>query len=202
MILNPGTLLGLKRPKATVSGCGVLLSSQPKATVLGRGSLLRIVAQGRKVAQPTDRHGACTGWSPRTGPRGGATPASNRATRCGGTSGGSSSATRGKCLARWYRRGCTEAAARRRGGGGDAGQRRSGVSGQQWWSVPGALVTGGEVRSGGNLGGKTRGGGAHREAEVAAMAAPNRRSGATSGAREGPRELAMRAGRLKELGLG
>jgi hypothetical protein len=58
------------------------------------------------------------------------------------------------------------------------------------------------VRSGGNLDGKAQGGGAHREAEVAAMAAPNRRSGATSGAREGPRELAMRAGRVKELGLG
>jgi hypothetical protein len=58
------------------------------------------------------------------------------------------------------------------------------------------------VRSGGNLDGKAQGGGAHREAEVAAMAPPNRRSGATSGAREGPRELAMRAGRVKELGLG
>jgi hypothetical protein len=202
MILNPGTMLGLKRPKATVSGRGVLLSSRPKATVLGRGGLLRIVAQGRKVAQPTDRHGACTGWSPRTGPRGGATPVSNRATRCGGTSGGRSSVTGGKCLARWYRRGHTEAAARRRDGGGDAGQRRSGVSGQQWWSVPGALVTRGEVRSGGNLSGKTWGGGAHREAEVAAMAAPNRRSGVASGAREEPHELAMHAGRVRMLELG
>jgi hypothetical protein len=36
----------------------------------------------------------------------------------------------------------------------------------RWWPASGALVTGGEVRSGGNLGGKTRGGGAHREAEV------------------------------------
>jgi hypothetical protein len=66
--------------------------------------------------------------------------------------------------------------------------RDSGVPGSEvscggrrrWWSAPGALVNGGEVRSGGNLGGKTWGGGAHREAEVAAMAAPNRWSGAAS----------------------
>jgi hypothetical protein len=43
---------------------------------------------------------------------------------------------------------------------------------RRWWLVPGALVNGGEVMSGGNLGGKARGGGAHREAEVAAMSTP------------------------------
>jgi hypothetical protein len=36
--------------------------------------------------------------------------ASSRATRCGGTGGGSSSAKRGKCRVRWYQRGRTEAA--------------------------------------------------------------------------------------------
>jgi hypothetical protein len=43
---------------------------------------------------------------------------------------------------------------------------------RRWWPAPGALVNVGEVRSGRNLGGKTWGGGAHREAEVAAMVAP------------------------------
>jgi hypothetical protein len=38
--------------------------------------------------------------------------------------------------------------------------------------VLGAPIIRGEVRSGGNLGGKHGGGGAHREAEVAAMVAP------------------------------
>jgi hypothetical protein len=51
------------------------------------------------------------------------------------------------------------------------------------------------------FGRKTLGGGAHREAEVAAMAAPNRQSGVVSGAREGPRELAARAGRVTVLEL-
>jgi hypothetical protein len=44
---------------------------------------------------------------------------------------------------------------------------------------------------------KTRGGGAHHEADVAAMAAPNWWSGAASGAQEGPRELAMHARMVK-----
>jgi hypothetical protein len=43
---------------------------------------------------------------------------------------------------------------------------------RRWWPARGALVNGGEVRSGEKLGGKPRGGGAHREAEVAAMVAP------------------------------
>jgi hypothetical protein len=103
-----------------------------------------------------------------------------------------------------------DALRQRRDGGVAEAARDSGVLGsavssggrRRWWSVPGALVTGGEVRSGGNLGGKTGGGGAHREAEVAAMAAPNRRSGAASGAREEPHELAMHAGRVRMLELG
>jgi hypothetical protein len=43
---------------------------------------------------------------------------------------------------------------------------------RRWWTAPGAPVIRGEVRSRGNLGGKHGGGGAHREAEVAAMVAP------------------------------
>jgi hypothetical protein len=132
---------------------------------------------------------------------------SNRATRCGGTSGGSSSTKGRKRQTRWYRRGRTEVAMRRRGGGGSARQRRSEVSGELRWSaevVAGAWSTGkrrgSEERR--QFGHKTRGGGAHHEAEVAAMAAPNRRSGAASGAREGPRELATRAGRVRVLELG
>jgi hypothetical protein len=49
---------------------------------------------------------------------------------------------------------------------------------------------------------KTRGGGARHVVEVAAMAAPNQRSGAVSSAREGPRELVERAGRVRVLELG
>jgi hypothetical protein len=58
------------------------------------------------------------------------------------------------------------------------------------------------MRSGGNLGKKPRGGGARHVVEVAAMVAPNRRSGAVSSAREGPRELVERAGRVRVLELG
>jgi hypothetical protein len=49
---------------------------------------------------------------------------------------------------------------------------------------------------------KTRGGGARHVVEMAAMVAPNRRSGAVSSAREGPRELVERAGRVRVLELG
>jgi hypothetical protein len=71
---------------------------------------------------------------------------------------------------------------------------------RRWWPAPGALIKRGEVWSEGSLGGKPWGGGAHRD-EVAAMAAPNRRSGAASGAREGPHELAAHAGRVRVLQL-
>jgi hypothetical protein len=66
----------------------------------------------------------------------------------------------------------------------------------------GALVNVGEVRSGRNLGGKTWGGGAHREAEVAAMVAPKQAECVASDARDGTRDLAARAGRVTVLELG
>jgi hypothetical protein len=44
---------------------------------------------------------------------------------------------------------------------------------QRGWPTPEALVHRGEVRHGGKLGGKPRGGGAHRGAEVVVMVAPN-----------------------------
>jgi hypothetical protein len=85
---------------------------------------------------------------------------------------------------------------------GVSGSTVSGCGQRRWWSTPGALVNGGEVRAKAIWVGKTRGGGAHHEAEVAAMAALNRRSGTVSHAREGPHELTTRAGRVRVLELG
>jgi hypothetical protein len=73
---------------------------------------------------------------------------------------------------------------------------------QRWWPTPRAPLNRGEVRSGGNLGRKPR------EAELTVRLRwrqwrlPNRRSGAVSGARDRPRELAARAGRVAVLELG
>jgi hypothetical protein len=173
----------LKWPKATVPTRGGLLVSQPKATVLERGGLLHIAAEGRKAAQPSGRQGVqAPAWV--------AQARQGESAGQGGLNG--------------------DAPRQRRDGGVAEAARDSNVLGSavssggrwRWWPVPRALVTEGEVRSRGNLDGKTQGGGAHREAEVAAMVGPNRRSGAASSAREGPHELAMHAGRVRMLELG
>jgi hypothetical protein len=97
----------------------------------------------------------------------------SRATRCGGTSGGSSSAKRGnvgKVVPAGTHQGgdTTEGWRRRRGTAAFRGSAMSCGSWWRWWSAPGALVNREEVRSGRNLEGKNPG----REAKVAAMAAP------------------------------
>jgi hypothetical protein len=69
----------------------------------------------------------------------------------------------------------------RRDGGVAESAQDSGISGsamscsgrRKGWPAPEAPIRIGEVRCGGNLGGKPGGGGAHRDAEVVAMAAPN-----------------------------
>jgi hypothetical protein len=67
-----------------------------------KGRPSRPVDAARRTHQVVTAHGTPTVKQ---------SPASSGAIRCGGTGGGRSSAKRVKRRARWYRRGCTEAAA-------------------------------------------------------------------------------------------
>jgi hypothetical protein len=166
MILNPGPIVGLETAQGHSAGAWQPArhsSPRPKGGPAGRST----------------RSGARTGWSLRTGPlqwrdrrrparrQGVEAPAGVAQARKGGNVG--KGGTGGDTPRRWCNGGVAEAS-------WDSSVPGSAVNcgcQRRWWLVPGALVNRGEVRNGGNLGGNTQGSGAHREAEVATMAAPN-----------------------------
>jgi hypothetical protein len=116
--------------------------------------------------------GAHNGWSPHTGPprwRGHRRPARQQGVEAPV---GVAQVRKGENAGQGGTSGATEGWQTRRGTVAFWGSAMSCGGRQRWWSAPRALVNGGEVRSGGNLGRKPRGSRAHHEAELVAMAAP------------------------------